>query len=201
MPVPIVAVGAAAALLGAGRRVPASDGQWSFPLPAWRGYAPTVSDGYSPEETATHRSHHGCDLMYRRKGATDAMWTMAKVGGMAYGTKLFFVPQHTYACAARDGVLWEVGTGPRGSFVVIDHGKPWATFYQHMSSVLFGALQRGAGAIKVKAGQPLGIVGGDPSTPQAIVHLHFEVWYQGGANAHVDPWPLIARAPLPTVVG
>lgn len=181
-----------------GRPTPPSDGRWMFPVPGWRGYAPTVSDTYQAVKTSEHREHHGVDVMYKRKpGGIDQMWPMGRVGETSHGTRMFFMPDSVLACAARDGTLWQVGESGHGKFVVIDHGKPFATFYTHLSSVLWPKLDRGAGGIRVKAGQPLGVIGYSPLDAERIMHLHFEVWYQGGAGYHVDPWPLLQTAPLP----
>lgn len=185
-----------------GGPTPPSDGNWGFPMEAWRGYLPTRSDDYHAVKTAAHREHHGCDLMYRRKpGGPDAAYPKGITGtgalARAYGTRDYFVPDNAYACAARDGTLWQVGQGGHGKYVVIDHGKPFATFYQHLSSVLFSPLNNGAGGIKVKRGDRLGVIGYSPLDGERLMHLHFEVWYQGGARSHVDPWPLLATAPIP----
>lgn len=199
----LIAGGALVAASGDKHKPPPSDGRWVFPLHAWRGYLPIRTQEYRPAD------HHGCDLMYRRKaGGPDTMWPqgLTRMNGVqkSYGdTKgKFFVPDAVYACAARDGMIWECARSPRGIQIVIDHGKPFATYYQHLSSVLFPlGITRGAQAIAVKAGQPLGVIGFDPSGAdrQYLMHLHFEVWYQGGSAAHVDPWPLLERAPLPEV--
>jgi hypothetical protein len=185
---------------GSGVVVP-NDGKWTFPLHAWRGYAPTRSQEYRAPD------HHGCDLMYhRRAGGADSMWPsgLTRMNGIekSYGTKNFFIPDRVFACAARDGTIWECTKSPRGLQIVVDHGRPFATYYQHLSSVLFPlGITKGAQGIAVRAGQPLGVIGFDPSglDHQKLMHLHFEVWFQGGANNHVDPWPLIERAPLPPV--
>lgn len=182
-----------------GGPTPPTDGRWMFPLPAWRDYAPTRSQEYrAPLDQS--RAHHGVDLMYARKpGGADQMWPSGNRGGKSYGNAKFFCPDGIYACAARDGTLWQVGTGGHGKYVVVDHGRPFATYYTHLSSVLFPELARGAQGIRVKAGQPLGVVGYSPLDASRMMHLHFAIWYRGGASHHIDPWPLLERAPLPTL--
>lgn len=182
-----------------GGPTPPSDGKWIFPLPSWRGYRPTVSDQYQAIETSSHRRHPGLDLMYRRQaGGADQMWPSGRVGEKANGSKLFFMPDSIYARAARDGTVWQTVKTDRGIGIVLDHGAPFATFYQHLSATVFPlGVSKGAGAIRVKAGQPIGIVGFSSIDAQRLMHLHFEVWYKGGSGFHVDPWPLIERAPLP----
>lgn len=174
-----------------------------FPVPAWRDYLPTRSQEYRAPD------HHGVDIMYRRKpGGPDTMWPsgITRMNGAAksYGSASgrWFMPDAIAACAVADGTIWECTRSPRGIQIVIDHGKPFASYYQHLSSVQFPlGITKGAQSIKVKAGQPLGIVGYDPSglDRQYLMHLHFEIWYRGNGTAHVDPWPLIERAPLPEV--
>jgi hypothetical protein len=172
-----------------------------FPMHEWRGYLPTRTQEYRAAD------HHGVDLMYRRKvGGPDSMWPigLTRMNGTpkSYGDAKgkFFVPDMVCACAVRDGTIWSCMRTDRGIAITLDHGRPFASFYTHLSSVRFplGSAARG---IKVKAGDPLGLVGYDPSgrDRQYLMHLHFEIWYKGNGTAHVDPWPLIERAPLPEV--
>jgi len=193
----------AGASLLATRQVVPNDGKWVFPVHAWRGYAPTRSHEYNAD------NHHGVDLMFVRKpGGADSMWPsgLTRMNGIAksYGDAKgkFFMPDRIYACAARDGTIWECTKSPRGLQIVVDHGRPFATYYQHLSSALFPlGITKGAQGIAVKAGQPLGVIGFDTSglDRQYLMHLHFEVWFNGNWTAHVDPWPLLERAPLPPV--
>jgi len=75
--------------------------------------------------------------------------------------------------------------------VVLDHGPPWATFYQHMSEMFVDATQRARSGQRVRAGDILGYVGADPLDGEGLMHLHFEVWYRGGPDAAIDPAPLM----------
>lgn len=178
--------------MSGGGPTPPSDGLWGFPVPSWRGYAPTRSQEYRVAD------HHGVDIMFRRKpGGIDSAWPSGVIGGKSNGTGKWFCPDLVSACAARDGTVWEVGKSGHGLYVVIDHGAPFATFQTHLSSVLFPFLKRGSGAIKVHRGQPLGLIGFSPLDESKLVHLHFEIWYKGGAASHVDPWPILQTAPLP----
>ena len=91
-------------------------------------------------------------------------------------------PAGAHIVAARSGKVWSTGETARGLNVVIDHGKPWATFYQHLSRV---DVVKGQVVI---AGQSIGIIGADPTDHQHVRHLHFAMWYEGaGDNASVDP--------------
>ena len=150
-------------------------GDWVFPLPTLvvEGAQPRV-----PLVTQEFRSptHYGVDVTYARPRPEA-------------GT----VP----VLAARKGTLWSAQKVARGWQVVIDHGKPWATFYTHIQE-LSPALQAALAAKRVgvssrdpapiEAGADLGMMGYDPTDPERVVHLHFATWYQGaGDPASVDP--------------
>jgi hypothetical protein len=111
------------------------------------------------------------------------------------GSKGFVMPDAWLAVAASDGVLWSAEHTPRGFAVVIDHGNV-ATFYQHLEVLLVPQAKPPAkGApreqlIKIKAGQPLGVIGADPLDPGRLKHLHFELWPAGPASA-IDPQPIM----------
>lgn len=109
-------------------------------------------------------SHLGVDIMYRS------------------GDR-FVAPEGTPILAARSGTVWSTGQTARGWNVVVDHGPPFATFYQHLAAepdVVKGDL--------VAAGQRIGVMGIDPTDGEGVRHLHFAVWYQGaGDSASVDP--------------
>ena len=105
----------------------------------------------------------------------------------------FVVPEGTPVLAARAGKLWSVQQTARGLSVVVDHGKPFATFYQHLASV-DPAIAGGGNpslafrGMAIEAGQRLGTVGIDPTDPSKVRHLHFAVWYNGsGDGSSVDP--------------
>jgi murein DD-endopeptidase MepM/ murein hydrolase activator NlpD len=107
--------------------------------------------------------HYGVDIMYMVGGKPSA-------------------PEGTPILAARDGTVWSTGQTARGWNVVLDHGPPFATFYQHLTTVF---VTKG---MKVSAGQQIGIMGADPTDPEGLRHLHFAVWYKGnGDKASVDP--------------
>jgi murein DD-endopeptidase MepM/ murein hydrolase activator NlpD len=126
---------------------------WVWPVPG----AALVSQEFRRPD------HLGVDIMFR-------------VGGR------WVAPPGTHVLAAKDGVVWSTGETARGHNVVLDHGPPFATFYQHLETV---AVSRGQA---VKAGDVLGTMGADPTDPQGLRHLHFAVWYKGnGDKASVDP--------------
>jgi murein DD-endopeptidase MepM/ murein hydrolase activator NlpD len=138
-------------------------GGWVWPVPDIVGppaRPAEISQEYKPS------SHLGVDIMFRGR-AGEPRWV---------------VPVGTPVVAARDAVVWSTGVTARGHNVVLDHGAPWATFYQHLDSVSVAKGQ------KVTAGQQIGTVGADPTDPQGLRHLHFATWYKGnGDSASVDP--------------
>jgi murein DD-endopeptidase MepM/ murein hydrolase activator NlpD len=134
-------------------------------------------------------SHLGLDIAYRRRFAGDR----PEYADPHSSTGPFFAPATTPILAAHDGVVWSVDRSPRGIEVVIDHGKPFATYYQHLASTTLAPHARGKQAdgragTRVRAGDVIGAMGHDPIDPQGFRHLHFAVWYQGGGNdASADP--------------
>ncbi len=133
-------------------------GGWVWPVPNHGGAVPVITNPFSAPK------HYGVDIMYRSAdGHPNA-------------------PEGTPILAARDGVVWSTGQTVRGRNVVLDHGKPFATFYQHLTTVFVAKGDR------VTAGQQIGIMGSDPSDPEGLRHLHFAVWYKGnGDSSSVDP--------------
>lgn len=123
------------------------------------------------------RPHLGIDLMYR-----DRVW---------------FAPVGVPVVAARPGKVWSVTKTPRGFAVVLDHGPPWATFYQHLETLAPELAQLvdqpEHNVLEVTAGQQLGTMGADPLDPARVRHLHFAAWYRGAGDGHsVDPAPVMS---------
>lgn len=138
-------------------------GGWAFP-------APDLAEGTPAQVSQEFRkpTHMGVDIMYRQ-----SKW---------------FARQGTPVLAAKAGTVWSTEHTSRGWNVVLDHGAPFATFYQHLEERPM--VKAGD---PVVAGQQLGIMGADPTDPAHLRHLHFAVWYKGhGDAASVDP----ARAML-----
>jgi len=165
---------------------------WTWPIPdlldpATGAVIPArISQEYR-EWAPGKAAHYGVDLMWNRGG--------------------WMAPAGAPVVAARDGVVWSAEHTPRGIAVVLDHGPPWATFYQHLER-LDPRIVKGA---KVAAGDVIGDMGADPLDPARVRHLHFAAWYQGsGDKASVDPadamvawrrWQWSAgQIPLPGVV-
>lgn len=161
----LIAIGVLAMLLL--RDMPDWGGGWVWPVPDKGnnpGDRPLITN---PFDRARHR---GVDIMYRSPTGT------------------YNAPVGTPIVAAKDGRVWSTGRTDRGYNVVLDHGPPFATFYQHLELV---NVDRGQ---QVKAGDIIGQMGVDPTDPQGLRHLHFEAWWRGAGESAVDPAPMLAGA-------
>jgi murein DD-endopeptidase MepM/ murein hydrolase activator NlpD len=165
-------------------------GRWGWPVPRYEGRAPVISDGFgSPRPTHSTGKHQGVDIMFAR--ITSDPFPI----GSPNGTRGFIMPDAWMAVAAADGVLWSARYTPRGGAVVIDHGDV-ATFYTHLDTLFFPEISAPAKGTpkellpRVKAGQPLGVIGADPLDPRRLKHLHFELW-AGGPGRAIDPAALM----------
>lgn len=150
---------------------------WVWPIPeiqppTWSGPGVAMMPIISQEFRSTRaNAHYGLDLMYRNQSPPP----------------VFTAPQGVPVLAARAGTLWSITKTARGWAVVLDHGPPFATFYQHLESIA-PALEDAKRGELVHAGQPLGVMGSDPTDGGHVRHLHFAVWYKGfGDTASVDP--------------
>jgi murein DD-endopeptidase MepM/ murein hydrolase activator NlpD len=113
--------------------------------------------------------------------------------GSPNGSKLFVMPDGLVAVAAGDGVVWSAMRTPHGFAVVIDHGpNKVATFYTHLDKLLVAPATPAKTGQRVRAGQPIGIIGASPLDAAHLKHLHFEVWF-GGPNDRIDPSALMRR--------
>lgn len=160
---------------------------WSVPIPdlVIKGvtFPAMVSQEFRGASDAS--AHLGVDLMYQRRSPLD--WLALAFQGHN-GNAKWFEPPTTPVLAARDGVVYSVDTSARGVEIVLDHGPPWATYYQHVTAPL---VKKGD---RVKAGQQIATAGYDPTDPEGLRHLHFACWYKGAGNAaSVDPGSVITR--------
>ncbi len=159
-------------------------GRWVWPMTAWNGRAPVVSDGFNSPRPG-HKRHGGVDLMFRRLPSDTLK------AGTPNGSKLHVMADNHAVVAAADGLIWSAMMTPRGHAVVIDHGpEKLCTFYQHLDKLAVMLTARGASKQRVRAGEPIGTAGFSPIDPQRLKHLHFELWRGGPADA-VDPEPLM----------
>jgi murein DD-endopeptidase MepM/ murein hydrolase activator NlpD len=96
------------------------------------------------------------------------------------------MPDDVPALAASSGTVRYARRTPRGYTVVIDHAAGWSTYYTHLSTLLVKPGQL------VAVGEPLGLIGGDPSKPPHLRHLHFALWRGEWQDRAVNPAPLMA---------
>ncbi len=164
-------------------------GRWVWPVQAWKGRQPVISDGfYSPR--AGRPRHGGVDIMFKRLPVDSFK------AGTPNGTKAFVMPDDIAVVAASDGVVWSAMRTPRGHAVVIDHSPlKVATFYAHLDKLLVTPTGRAASKQRVRAGQILGTVGFSPLDGEKIRHLHFEIWL-GGPSDGIDPSPVMNAWPV-----
>lgn len=174
---------------------------WTFPiprlvLPGAQTFPPAMSQEWK------RGPHYGVDLMYSRRGAGDANvpgTIAAWPPGGKNGSLRFFCPPGAPVVAARTGRVWSVEQTSRGIMVVIDHGPPWATMYQHLQTTTLPMMARGKRtdgkpAPEVQMGATIGTAGWDPTDGALLRHLHFAAWYKGaGDAASVDPQRGIER--------
>lgn len=176
---------------------PPPSGRWVFPVPRWQGRDPVVSDGYGSPRLGSNRGgiHRGADIMFRRRSATELIdvFPPSTKEAPSPHTRMHFVPPGTLVLAAGDGEIWSAGWTPRGYSVVLNHGRPWATYYTHLASLRVGETKRGGSKQRVRAGQPLGVIGADPKDARGVAHLHFELWHGGAGLAAIDPVPYLRR--------
>lgn len=154
-------------------------GTWVWPvLRHPDGRPPKISSGWGSErvETAAQdaHSHRGVDIMYRRPHEVSS-----SVYKPEHGSPYYEAPAGTLILAAHDGVVWSTGSGLLGKNIILDHGKPYATFYQHLEKVYVRKGER------VVAGQVIGVMG--HGLIGSIRHLHFAVWQGGGESHAIDP--------------
>lgn len=144
-----------------------------------------ISDGFRKSRS----DHNGVDIMFARL-ASDPFRV-----GSPNATKGFVMPDSWMAVAAADGHLYtSIARSSRGGMVLLDHGGV-QTFYGHLQTLFVPevtgpAIRKDTKPILIKAGQPLGVIGADPSDREGIKHLHFELWR--GFKQPVDPEPLMA---------
>lgn len=165
--------------------LPPLPGRWVWPLPIWRGRRPDVSDGFGSPRPGGAR-HEGVDLMFPRVPSDPYR------SGTPNGSSHYVMPDDMVALAAADGVIWSAGWTARGYSVVIDHAPlaPFATYYTHLSGLRVAPTQGAKSGDRIRAGQPIGIVGADPLDDAHLKHLHFALW-RGGAKDAIDPLPLM----------
>jgi hypothetical protein len=163
---------------------------WVFPVPTLGDRRAEISSGWGSPRTlpdGTTTTHLGADIMFRRRDPRDLIDVYKP--GTVNGERWYFMPDNVPALAAAAGVVhFALGT-PVGFTVIIRHPTGWATYYTHLSSL---AVSTGD---TVTAGQPIGIIGGNPSDRMPLKHLHVELWKHGTRAGVVDPRPYLDAWP------
>lgn len=167
---------------------------WVWPVPRirvrGRVYAPVITSGFY--DMREDGPHGGLDIVFPRKDPSDLIDLFRP--GTPNGGRNWFAPPRTPIVAARAGKLWTVGQSDKGIGVILDHGKPFATFYQHMESSPMLGVAKGT---HVNMGDVIGYMGYSNEDAQRVRHLHFAVMYEGGLEATVDSeqamrvWPYV----------
>ena len=157
-----------------------------FPVPNLGARVPEISDGWGSvrhNADGTRRLHLGADIMFRRRSRADQ--SDAFPPGTPHGSKHYFMPDNVPALSAGAGVVTFARWTPRGGTVTVRHPEGWTTYYTHLSalSVTVGQL--------VTAGQPLGVVGGDPLDRRHLMHLHVELWRDHARRGVTNPAPYL----------
>ena len=164
----------------------ASTSAWVFPVPDLGDRQAEVSSGFGTPRTdpdGTKRKHLGADLMFKRRDARDLI--AAYPPKTVNGTKRYFMPDDVPALAASAGTVRFAKKTSVGFTVIVRHPNGWATYYTHMTSV---AVAKGDDVV---AGQPVGVIGGNPLDGAHLKHLHFELWKHGTRAGVVDPEPYL----------
>lgn len=194
-------IGGAVIMANETERVVWGDG-WMWPVPD------LISSGGSRFPAMVTQEfkgpkHAGVDIMLSRRADNGVLMPGFDPGQIAADgitrdvTKSgrSFAPKGLPVLAARDAMVWSVTSTVNGIMVVLDHGRPWATFYGHLETCHLQATARGLSKQRVRAGDEIGTMGAGLNTnprrglvdAEHLRHLHFETWYKGAGNAAVDP--------------
>jgi hypothetical protein len=168
---------------------------WVFPVPTLGDREAVISDGWASPRTlpdGTTVKHLGADIMFRRRSTRELIAVYKP--GTVNGERWYFMPDNVPVLAAAAGEVRFAKWTAVGFTVIIRHPTGWATYYTHMSSL---SVSEGD---SVEAGQPIGIIGGNPADGVHLKHLHFELWKQGTRAGAVDPKPYLDAWPHITLV-
>lgn len=124
-------------------------GEWGWPMPGFY----TITSPFGRRDFAPNPNHKGNDVAGRNAAGE---WINGKTIVAANDGEVVAVNQHGWG-------------GGYGTYVVVDHGGGYTTFYAHMQS---GSAAVSEGQ-KVKRGDALGRVGSTGLSTGA--HLHFEI--------------------------
>lgn len=154
-----------------------------FPVERIYGRVAVVTQRFKPPTDVSPRGHLGIDLMFR-----------CAIGDAPSKHPLYTMIAGARSIAMTDARVLYSELAPNGWRVRLQTG-PWHLIYLHHTYNLVSAGEL------VRAGQPLGVIGADPTDPQGLAHLHFELRRQASSGKRdrfgcvaVDPeatfgWP------------
>lgn len=160
---------------------------WIWPLRRLDdGRKPVITSGYK-DDNPSRPNHNGVDIFWPwQAGDPDPGKTRRVLSGRK---RKWWIPAGAVAVAVKDGRCNDVRPNHKtGGLVWLDVGD-YKVGYMHLEKVLVSKHQ------DVKQGDPIGIIGGNPATKDALAHLHFEV-AQIGPRYHplnVSKWLKNAR--------
>jgi hypothetical protein len=107
--------------------------------------------------------------------------------GTPHGSLHYFMPDNVPALAIGPGLVTQARRTPRGGTVTLRHADGWTSYYTHLASLAVALGQ------VVAAGDALGTIGGDPTDPRHLMHLHLELWADHQRSRAIDPGPWLRR--------
>ena len=161
---------------------------WRWPVLPWgRGEdqrLPVVSHEFEggarflPNGNLNYAVHLGLDVMFAWREGDPIGPPEAVAMFKGKPRRGYIAPMGCFVVAAGPGTVWAAGPSKLGLHVQLDHGTVGDaggvnTYYQHLTSFA-RPWMRGD---EVKAGDVLGIMGGDPANAPHLRHLHFELWF------------------------
>lgn len=139
-------------------------GPFAWPIAAWNGRSPIISDGFTSRRPSGR--HNGVDIMFKRHPSDPFR------PGSPNGSKGYVMPDNVAALAVADGVVRSASNTPYGLAVVLDHSSALSTFYTHLERLLVAPTDlRAREKPLVRAGQPIGMIGFSPKDPARLKHL------------------------------
>ena len=162
--------------------------EWVYPMPILTdGTNPTESDGWGSPRDGGGRAHKGNDVMYRRKRTfTKEEWKVKSAAEKDHNSRGYYVPVGTPLLCVKHGKIWSITKSSLGIRVMVDHGKPYASVYQHGGELLRDWKKGDA----IRAGELIMTCGYSLKDAESLRHLHFEFVVNG---EKVDPAPYLAK--------
>ena len=154
-----------------------------FPLPILPDGRKGVVTSSSKWRNKSRPNHDGDDWVYpRAESDTEGVGDGAGSRNMKWN-----VPQGSVCVAVREGIVREKQFGgiKTGFRCYVQHEDGYRSGYFHLKEILVNA------GDYVKAGQPIGIIGHNPSAID-ILHLHFEI-SEGVDYRPIDPWKYLKK--------